>query len=526
MERGELIAGRYELVKRLGRGGMGDVWAGRDRTLHRDVAIKLLVLDGAAHEDLPRRFEREAVAAAQINHPNVVALHDRGVHEDLLFLVMEKVAGATLTEHIRSDGPMTPSHALAIAEGICAALIAAHQAGVVHYDIKPHNVMLTPGRQVKVVDFGIAGFLQTAFTLAGSSQLTPAGTPEYGAPEQFLTERGDERSDLYALGGVLFAMLTGRPPFTGHHAMAVMRRKLDEDAPRLDSLRPEMPPALAELVAELLERDPARRPESAQQVLERLSHIRAGLDATTPSTVLDRPAEPPIPDRPTAPADLTRQLPEHLGPFDVSWTGEEPLSTYTSRAGRRGWKAMATLAAVSALVAVVTLSLAAGRRLEKLPGEEEMTPGAVLLMVGVLAAGLAASLAVPVIGRLHGERLRENPTGWALHVGPQYIQTTSGTGRREFTWDQVQRVTIGEIQPRYGNFEELTCSAEYVYTGVHIWDRSAEASIALRPAGWPYPWLGSLAEREDGLFPICVLGPMTEQQRTALTEALARYCGQ
>ncbi|OIJ98367.1 serine/threonine-protein kinase [Streptomyces colonosanans] len=181
MERGELIAGRYELVKRLGRGGMGDVWAGRDRTLHRDVAIKLLVLDGAAHEDLPRRFEREAVAAAQINHPNVVALHDRGVHEDLLFLVMERVAGATLTEYIRSDGPMAPSHALAIAEEICAALIAAHQAGVVHYDIKPHNVMLTPGRQVKVVDFGIAGFLQTAFTLAGSSQLTPAGTPEYGA---------------------------------------------------------------------------------------------------------------------------------------------------------------------------------------------------------------------------------------------------------------------------------------------------------------------------------------------------------
>ncbi|QHC25043.1 hypothetical protein [Streptomyces sp. GS7] len=187
---------------------------------------------------------------------------------------------------------------------------------------------------------------------------------------------------------------------------------------------------------------------------------------------------------------------------------------------------MAILAAVSALVAVVTLSLAAGRRLENLPGEEGMTPGAVLLLVGMLAAILAAGLAAPAIGRLHGERLRENPAGWALHVGPQYIQTTSATGRREFTWDRIQRVTIEEIQPTYGSFEELTCSAEYVYSGVHIWTRYDDGATALRPAGWPYPWLGSLANREDGLLPICVLGPMTEQQRTALTEALARYGGQ
>jgi serine/threonine protein kinase len=385
VERGELIAGRYDLVKRLGRGGMGEVWAARDRTLHRDVALKLLDLDGAVHPDLPQRFEREAVAAAQINHPNVVALYDRGIHEDLLFLVMEKVEGATLTEHIHAETPMSLASALELASGICSALVAAHRAHVIHYDIKPHNVMLTPDGQVKVVDFGIAGFIQTAFTLARSSELTPAGTPEYGAPEQFLTERGDERSDLYALGGVLFALLTGRPPFTGHHAMAIVRRKLDEDAPHLDSLRPELPPALSELVAELLDRDPTRRPASARQVHERLRHIWASVDATAPSPVSDVAAGPAVPEQVVAPTGPTRRLPEDPSPVDVSWTGKEPLSTYDRRLANQDWTGPAIVAAISALVALVCLLLASGRQIESPPGKHETTPGFVLLLVGVNA---------------------------------------------------------------------------------------------------------------------------------------------
>ncbi|MFD4347463.1 serine/threonine-protein kinase [Streptomyces coelicoflavus] len=322
MERGKLFADRYELIDRLGRGGMGEVWTARDRVLHREVALKLLDPYGIAQADLPRRFEREAVAAAQIIHPNVAALYDRGIHDDVLFLVMEKVDGQTLTARLQAENPLPLTRAVAIASGICAALEAAHRAQVIHYDIKPHNVILTGDGLVKVIDFGIAGFVQAAFTVARSTQLTPAGTPEFGAPEQFLTERGDERSDLYALGGTLFAMLAGRPPFTGHNSLAVVRRKLDEEAPPLDAFRPGLPPELTALVAELLERDPDRRPQSAQQVQQRLQALLASCAAAEAPTA----TMPPTPR--TRLMDDTQRAPR--SPSPDSWnrasTDETPFT--------------------------------------------------------------------------------------------------------------------------------------------------------------------------------------------------------
>ncbi|MGW9379699.1 serine/threonine-protein kinase [Streptomyces albidoflavus] len=322
MERGKLVADRYELIGRLGRGSMGEVWAARDRVLRRDVALKLLVPEGTAQADLRRRFEREAVAAAQIVHPNVAALYDRGIHDDAVFLVMEKVDGRTLTACLQAESPFPLTRAVAVADGICAALEAAHRAQVIHYDIKPHNVILTGDGRVKVIDFGIAGFVQAAFTVARSTQLTPAGTPEYGAPEQFLTERGDERSDLYALGGTLFAMLAGRPPFTGHNGLAVVRRKLDEEAPPLDAFRPGLPPELTALVAALLQRDPDRRPQSAQQVQQRLQALLASCAAAEAAT-----AALPPPARTRLMDDMPR---EPRRPSTDSWnrasTDETPFT--------------------------------------------------------------------------------------------------------------------------------------------------------------------------------------------------------
>ena len=279
MDRGTLLAGRYQVSERLGRGGMGEVWSARDGALRRDVAIKMLRVDEGVSANLSARFEREAVAAAQINHPNVVALYDRGVHEGMFFLVMELVDGASLSALIEASGTVALSRALEIAEQICAALEATHQAGVVHFDIKPHNVMITAAGLVKVVDFGIAGLARAQqLSVADSSRLDLAATLEYAAPEQFTAERGDARSDLYALGGVLFAMLTGRAPFAGLSPWAMVAAKTSGDAPRLDRVRPGLPPAFTALVARLLEREPELRPQSARVVRERLGRLRADPD--------------------------------------------------------------------------------------------------------------------------------------------------------------------------------------------------------------------------------------------------------
>jgi serine/threonine protein kinase len=348
VERGTLIADKYELVERLGRGGMGEVWAGRDRDLHRNVAVKFLVVDDTP-ADLLHRFDREAVAAAQINHSNVVALYERGVHDGLRFMVMERVEGTNLASRMHGRPPMELAQAIGIAQEICAALVAAHQAKVVHYDIKPSNVMLTSDGRVKVVDFGIAGFSHThTFTIAPTTMLSPAGTASYGAPEQFLDQRGDERSDLYALGSVLFALLAGEPPFTGANDLSVIRRKIDGEPPRLNALRPGVPPALTHLVSELLQRDPDQRPQSAEAVHDRLEQARFAATVTgdRKQTVYDTVSMPETP-------------PRARDNFGISWTGREPSSTRTEESKknlRRHWLAFGVLAVVMPLLFVVGMS--------------------------------------------------------------------------------------------------------------------------------------------------------------------------
>ncbi|MFD5300038.1 protein kinase, partial [Streptomyces mutabilis] len=282
---------------------MGEVWAARDRDLHRDVAVKLLVPDPAASREMHYRFEREAVAAAQITHPHVAALYDRGTYDGYHYLIMERVHGSVLAEHVNPERPMSIEETLRTGEEVAAALCAAHEAGVVHYDIKPQNVMLTTKGRVKVVDFGIAGFSQTnTFTVAPSALLSPAGTVQYGAPEQFTGAGADHRCDLYALGSVLFALLIGHPPFTDTNAYAVLLRKIEEDAPAVNRLRAGLPPGLTELITELLHRDPGHRPQSAQHVHDRLVQLRRDAFTAPPPHSAERP--PPAATRRAIGIDL------------------------------------------------------------------------------------------------------------------------------------------------------------------------------------------------------------------------------
>jgi eukaryotic-like serine/threonine-protein kinase len=220
---GTLLGGRYEVIRPLGWGGMAEVYLATDRLLGRQVAVKVILERYAGDEQFTSRFRREARAAASLNHPNVVAVHDVGTHDGNPFIVMEHVPGRTLAQLVHDGGPMPADRAAEIGEAVARALGAAHAAGIVHRDVKPGNVMVTADGRIKVLDFGIARALRwTPLTDTPAVQ----GTVEYMAPEYVRGEGADARSDLYSLGAVLYELLIGRPPFTGDSPVQVAYRHL------------------------------------------------------------------------------------------------------------------------------------------------------------------------------------------------------------------------------------------------------------------------------------------------------------
>jgi serine/threonine-protein kinase len=268
------LAGRYELAEVIGRGGMGTVYRAVDLVLGRSVAVKML--PGALADQDPShvaRFEREARAAAALSHPAVVAVYDTGADEAGRFIVMELVAGTSLAALLREEGPLDTDRAVSIAEQVAGALAAAHAAGIVHRDIKPANVMVGEDGSVKVLDFGLARALDASALTQSASVL---GTAAYMAPEQALGKPADERSDIYSLGCLLYALLAGQPPFTGEAAAAILNQHAHVAPSPVRSLNSRVPPALDALLTQMLAKAPDERPASAEQVRERLHSVSAG----------------------------------------------------------------------------------------------------------------------------------------------------------------------------------------------------------------------------------------------------------
>ncbi|MFD2489359.1 protein kinase domain-containing protein [Amycolatopsis jiangsuensis] len=267
-----VLNGRYELTPLpLARGGMGEVWEGRDTKLDREIAVKFIRFpDGTPDDELVRRFVRESRITARLQHPGVPAVFDVGTHEGRPFLVMQRIHGMSVADLVAERGALSVGWCASIAAQTCAVLIVAHQASLVHRDLKPANLMLEPDGTVKVLDFGLA----VALDMADASQITRSGqtigTPAYMAPEQVLAAMSGPRSDLYTLGCTLFEMLTGQQVFGGSTAYAVMNKQVDEHPPAVTSSRPDTPRALAQLVGELLEKKPEDRPADARSVYERL----------------------------------------------------------------------------------------------------------------------------------------------------------------------------------------------------------------------------------------------------------------
>jgi len=269
---GQLLDGRYRVASSIAHGGMAAVYLGVDTRLDRTVAIKIMHAELAADEDFVARFIREARSVAQLSHPNVVAVYDQGSDGRHLYLAMEYVPGRTLRQLLNERGKLGPTKSLDIIESVLDGLAAAHQAGIVHRDVKPENVLLSEDGRVKVADFGLAR------SMTGASHTKTGvlmGTVAYLAPEQVTANASDARCDVYAAGVMLFELLTGSQPHTGESALAVAYKHVNETVPAPSAVVPGLPQALDALVALSTSRDPVLRPANAGQFLAAVRGIRS-----------------------------------------------------------------------------------------------------------------------------------------------------------------------------------------------------------------------------------------------------------
>jgi serine/threonine protein kinase len=268
-----VFANRYELGEEIGRGGMAEVYLAHDRLLDRSVAVKVLSAGFASDPTNFERFRREAQSAAGLNHPNIVAVYDWGEDDDAPFIVMEYVPGQTLRDLIQGYGHLSPNEAARIAAEIADALSFAHEHGVVHRDVKPGNVLITPQGQVKVTDFGIAR-AETGDPLTKTGSVL--GTATYFSPEQAQGFALDGRSDVYALGVVLYEMVTGTAPFTAASPVSVAYKHVREEPVTPSTIVRDIPGAMDRIVLTAMAKDTAARYQSAQELRADLLRFERG----------------------------------------------------------------------------------------------------------------------------------------------------------------------------------------------------------------------------------------------------------
>jgi eukaryotic-like serine/threonine-protein kinase len=388
----QVLGERYEIGGVLGRGGMAEVHRGRDLRLGREVAVKVLRSDLARDPSFQVRFRREAQAAASLNHPAIVAVYDTGEDRSASgatpYIVMEYVEGQTLRDVLRGEGVLTPERAMSLSADICGALDFSHRNGIVHRDVKPGNVMITPQGSVKVMDFGIARAVSdSAATMTSTAAVI--GTAQYLSPEQARGEGVDARSDVYSVGCLLYELVTGAPPFTGDSPVAVAYQHVRED-PRLpSSINPAIPPELDAILLKAMSKNPANRYQSAADMRNDLLRALAGQRVEATPVMND--------------AEKTTILGAAPGYGDGDW---DEADDEAARKRKRTRVVIAVVAAVLLLGGVITAAVLLNS------GGDEETPA-------------VAQVAVPTLVDLPQAEAEAAITGAGLVVGDVTTEITN-----------------------------------------------------------------------------------------------------
>ena len=366
-----VLNSRYRLIDRIGSGGMSVVYRAQDLSLGRIVAIKILNENMTDDEGFLRRFQREAHAAANLSHPNIVTVHDIGQDGNRHYIVMEYIDGRTVKQLVRLQNqqgqPLPVSRVLDLAIQICAGIGYAHRANLVHCDVKSQNILVTRDDRVKVADFGIARALSEATQHTSDSQIW--GTPHYFSPEQAAGQMASPASDVYAIGVVMFELLTGRLPFVAETHTALALKHMHEPPPRASDLNPLVPPQLDQIVRTVMSKEPAARYRTADQFGRILSAYReSSLQATgpvAPVSILELAPPAPAYEQPTA---LYGRGPDSAsGPEIVvqggPWTEMDSISNVqtalypaASKGNERDWVAIVLgILAVVAMLGLIPL---------------------------------------------------------------------------------------------------------------------------------------------------------------------------
>ena len=277
---GELIDNRYLLKNRLASGGMATIYSGIDTRLDRPVAVKIMHSHLANDEAFVSRFIKEAKATAALSHPNIVSIQDQGWNQGgppAVFLVMELVDGSTLRDFLNENGSLTVEQTLQIMNPVVSALAAAHKIGIIHRDIKPENILISKDGRIKVADFGLARNTSMGQTMTAESSVV-LGSVSYLSPEQVQRGVADSRSDIYAVGIVIFEMLVGKKPYDGETPIQIAYRHVNDRIPNIQTLKPEVPQLVSDLLFSVTAPNPDQRPKDAEELLNQIRDIQAKID--------------------------------------------------------------------------------------------------------------------------------------------------------------------------------------------------------------------------------------------------------
>lgn len=441
---GRTIDRRYAVGDRIARGGMASVYEGLDLRLDRKVAVKVMHPHLGDDEHFRERFIQEAKAAARLAHPNVVNTYDQGEEDGLAWLVMELVPSITLRDLLAERGRITPEQSLDVLEAILAGLAAAHRAGIVHRDLKPENILLAHDGRIKIGDFGLAR-AASQNTATGRALL---GTIAYLSPELVTRGLADARSDIYAVGIMLFEMLTGQQPFTGDEPMQIAFQHANEQVPLPSSVAPGVPEALDSLVHWATQRDPNLRPNDAAEMLAELHAVRErGIDR--PTTVMPLVAED---DRSTTVIDRPRPqrrrqlVPEpevvHDGGDGVATTALARRVTVRRRRGML-WLAIVVIGTLIAAGVGWWFNLGPGGSTTVPPvaGETQEAALALLQAEGIEVAGTVTE---PDYDMQSGHALRTDPAAGTVLANGEPVQLVVSSGRRSLPPPPVAGMPVGE----------------------------------------------------------------------------------